>query len=721
MATVLDQRIRAGVNFRDYVTIVVRRKWIILMALASTVVATVFFVYRIPDIYESNSTIVIEEQNSFIADAMMNTQSRSMSFYEGILNSRTYLETVLDTIGLDLFKSTFPRYNRDDALRYIQSALSLQKTTYTSFLSLTARANAKELAFFIASNGTSIFQRRCQEVETETSRRTVIEIEKQLENIRKELEQSEHDFQRYQEQTGDVIAGTTPELKTLQEVYGSNLAQLGIKVADLAAEKTQLQMLETKITPQEFKASPGYIKLREKLDELEKERMRLDNLGIMFSGVSTVDKEIKEIEGELLQYKQPKESSVDPRIMRQWQDLRKSVLNKESEMELFNRRLESYKKAIANYKTENPDILLKSLELQRLKRTKEIYEKIYNILLEKAEEERIKNASTSAGIKVVDVARMPKNPVAKNESRYYLLAIIFGLLFGVGLAFLLEYNDTTIKSNEDIEKYLGIPILGTIPHIDHHKKDDIKINRRSSKSSKKTTRTQYPRNLLDFSGDDSVIAEAYRSLRTNITFASPDHPVQALLLTSAGPGEGKSLTIANLAMAHAQMGKRTLLIDTDLRRPVLHHLFNLSREPGFSELFVETADYDKCIRPTGHENMSIITAGIFTPNPAELIASHRMAQHIEYFRKNFDYIFFDTPPVVAVTDSVLLGAKIDGVLLVVKSHHTDREIAQRALRQLSNVNLKVIGTVLNDIDLTQRYSSYGYYKYYYHYYKSKKD
>ena len=195
-----------------------------------------------------------------------------------------------------------------------------------------------------------------------------------------------------------------------------------------------------------------------------------------------------------------------------------------------------------------------------------------------------------------------------------------------------------------------------------------------------------------------------------------------MLITSAGPGEGKSLTAANLAMAYAQMGKKMLLIDTDLRRPVLHHIFGEKREPGFSDLFInDTPDYShRIVKKTSKPNLSLITSGIFTPNPAELLGSYKMEKLIDYFSATFDIIFFDTPPIVAVTDSTLLGTKMDGLLMVIKSHHTDREIALWAVNSLRKVGVKLLGSVFNDIDLTQRYSGYGYYKYYYHYYKSKK-
>jgi len=716
------QHLQTGFKMKDYLALFVRRKWVIIIAFASVFGSSVYYASTIQDIYEAYATLVVEEHNTLIDQAMNFGGRYSLSFYQGILNSRTFMDMVVDSIGLNVITAVFPKMDRGGAVAYVKSSIDLRNTEYTSFLRFNVRAKTRELAYLIASIGTEAFRTQCQQVATEESRRTVVEIDNQLKLIRAKLEEVERDYQTYVDKTGGSAEGNRPELTTLQKTYAENVAQVGVKEADLAAEKKLLAKLEAQITPVEQERSPEYLRLRSKLSELEKEKIRLEGLGIRLSGVSAVDRDIQDVETQLLQYKKPQGTQApDARTIQQWQQLRLSVLNKESELDLFKRRLESYQSAIESYKKGNPDILLQSLEVQRLQRTKQIYENIYNFLLNKAEEERIRNASSIAGIKIVDTPRMPDRPIDKNESRYYILGIIFGLALGAGLALLIEFNDTTIKTNEDIDRWLGTSLLGTIPHIAYNKKNEFEIRRRSSSKRRGSTVLQYPRQLISFSGEDSIITEAYRSLRTNLSFVSPDRPLRAVLTTSAGPSEGKSLTIANLAMAYAQMGKKTLLVDTDLRRPILHHLFNMKREPGFSDLFGATPDYDKVIRPGGRDNLSIITAGLFTPNPAELIGSHRMEQHIEYFKSRFDMIFFDTPPVVAVTDATLLGTKLDGVLLVIKAHHTDREIAQRALQSLAAVGAKVVGIVLNDIDLTHRYSSYGYYKYYYHYYKSKTD
>lgn len=714
------QAFQSRTGLREYISVIIHRRLIIILSFVSIVLSTVFYIYRLPDTYEAFSTLVIEEQKSYVDQVMGNT-NRSLSFYEGILNSRTFLETVLDSIGDSAFIIVSPRLDQHTILEYIKNNLTLRKTTFASFLHLTARAPTKKLAYTLASVGTDLFRRRCHEVTSEESRRAVSEIEKQLKLIRANLEQAEHDFRTFSEKTGQVEEGSTPELKTLTEAYATSLAQLGVNEANLAAEKKQLTKLERKITPESKSQSPEYFKLRAKLRDLEKEKMRLENLGIRLSGISAIDREIQSIELKLLKFKRKQDLSLDPLSMRQWQELRKSVITKEGELELFKRRMESYQKAIETYKKGNPDLLSQSLELLRLKRSKEVYENLYTLLLEKTEEQRIKSAASNVGMKIVDLPVEPNKPISKNQTQFYIAGCFFGLLFGLGLAFLIEFNDTTIKSNDDIERYINLPVLGTIPHILHNRKSDLKIKRRSSKSQKATTISQYPRHVFNFDGDDSINTEAYRSLRTNILFTSPDKPLRIIALTSAGPSEGKSLTISNLAAAYAQMGKKTLLIDTDLRRPVLHHIFNQHREPGFSDLFIENPDFNKIIKKEIKPNLSLITAGIFTPNPAELLSSHKLDQILDYFRSEYDMIFFDTPPIVAVTDATLLGTKMDGLLVVVKSHHTDRDIVLRAVNILRKVGVRVVGAVLNDINLSHRYSSYGYYKYYYHYYKTKKD
>jgi len=265
-------------NIKEYIRVLRRRKFIILIAFVAVVSSTYYYVYKIEDIYESYATIVIEEENSLV-NSMMNVRGRSLSFYEGILNSRSFLQSVVDSVGLENFGALLPKCTYGDALEYIQNNLSLRKTSFTSFMHLTARAKTKEAAHLIARVGTEQFKKRCHEVVNEESQRAMKEIEKQLSLIRENLEIAEQDYRTFSETAGQSQDGSSPELKTLQEAYATSLAQLGLREADLNAEKEILTKLEKKITPDNKKNSKEYNSLKAKLMELEKEKMRLESLG----------------------------------------------------------------------------------------------------------------------------------------------------------------------------------------------------------------------------------------------------------------------------------------------------------------------------------------------------------------------------------------------------------------------------------------------------------
>jgi len=209
--------------------------------------------------------------------------------------------------------------------------------------------------------------------------------------------------------------------------------------------------------------------------------------------------------------------------------------------------------------------------------------------------------------------------------------------------------------------------------------------------------------LITLTDPRSPAAEAYRTLRTNLTFAGLDKPIETLVVTSAAPGEGKSTTLANLAVTMAQGERRTILVDADLRRPSLHEIFEVSNSRGLTTMFVEQeALEDPPLVESGVENLLLLPSGPLPPNPADLLGSHRMEEVIGVLRERADLVLFDAPPVIAVTDAAVLGTKVDGVLLVVRAGHTRREHAQRAKELLERVRVRVIGAVLTNapVDIT---------------------
>ncbi len=218
--------------------------------------------------------------------------------------------------------------------------------------------------------------------------------------------------------------------------------------------------------------------------------------------------------------------------------------------------------------------------------------------------------------------------------------------------------------------------------------------------------------LLTMSQPKSVTAEAYRSLRTNLDFLSPDNPLKTIIFTSSGTKEGKSKTISNLAISMAQAGKKTVLLDCDLRKPMLHRFFTMPNYEGLSSLLTNEITSEEALRQTEIENLQIITSGLIPPNPAELLGSQRMGALLEELKEKFQIVLLDTPPVIAVADAVILGGKVDGVVLVVASHQTHREMLNKAYGILKKGKVNLIGAILNKYPLpSQKSYYYDYYQY----------
>jgi succinoglycan biosynthesis transport protein ExoP len=306
---------------------------------------------------------------------------------------------------------------------------------------------------------------------------------------------------------------------------------------------------------------------------------------------------------------------------------------------------------------------------------------------------------------VVDPAPLPTDPVSRSLPQYVLLALVAGLGLGGGLAFLLEYLDWTIKTPEELDALYGQSTLGVIATI----------------KNGKTGKAQ-PEQVVALTNPQSPIAEAFRALRTNLQFAcardagtgaSPGRPLRSLLITSAGPMEGKTLTAANLAVVLAHAGSRVILVDADLRRPRLHRVFDVPREPGLTNLIIDgkNGDVESYLRPTAVKYLRVLPCGPLPRNPAELLGLPRTAQVMEQLQGLADMVIYDSPPVATVTDAVVLGSRVDGVLHVVQAGGPRREVVLRVKAQLEKVGARVLGPVLNQVDI----SDVGYYHYYYYY------
>ena len=371
----------------------------------------------------------------------------------------------------------------------------------------------------------------------------------------------------------------------------------------------------------------------------------------------------------------------------------------------------------------------KELQHTQLVREKDNAEKIYSLIQQRSEETNLSTElSQINNVRVLDAAMEPVVPVRPRVKLNLALAIVIGLLGGIGLAFLLEALDISVKTQEDVEKGLGLAFLGIIPTF---ASDGSSRGRRSRRSRRRKHSQHAPESrpgrhpdLFCHDNPKSSAAECCRSIRTNIMFMSPDRPPRKVLVTSASPQEGKTTVAISLAITMAQSGSRVVIVDSDMRRPRIHTAFGMSNDEGLSTAILGSRKVEELIRPTQVPGLDILPCGPIPPNPAELIHSERFREVIAQLERLYDRVVYDSPPVIAVTDPVILSRYVDGVVMVIKSMVTNRRAAKFAVKSMRDVGANLLGAVLNDLDLENR--EYGYYHYYYYrkygyYYGSRDD
>jgi succinoglycan biosynthesis transport protein ExoP len=340
---------------------------------------------------------------------------------------------------------------------------------------------------------------------------------------------------------------------------------------------------------------------------------------------------------------------------------------------------------------------------QRLSAEVATAQQLYATLLGELQRARIAESSEAGYVTVLDNAMQPFLPVSPNRRRIFLTALIFGAILGLGAAVVLENLDDSVKSPDEVREQFGLPVVGTIPGI----KDSDLPGENGAEVARRLATHFDPR---------SPVAEAYRSLRTNLAFARAHEAMRILVLTSPGPADGKSTTVANLAITFAQQGQRTLLIDGDLRRAVLDKMFKVPRSPGLTDVLVGRQQLRDVIHKTEIEHLSVVGSGPFPPNPSELLGSSAMKDVLRDAQGEYDVVLIDSPPLLAVTDAAVLATLADGAILVIRVGATAKAAVRRAVAQLQTVHGRIVGAVLNDVDLRSGAfsGSYGYYYYYYY-------
>lgn len=402
-------------------------------------------------------------------------------------------------------------------------------------------------------------------------------------------------------------------------------------------------------------------------------------------------------------------------IQSQLKDSSKSLEEKlKNEYDRAVRDENMLKAALTQAKAEAIQQNQAAIQYNLLKGDVETNKALYQDFLNKTNQAQAQVAEQQNNLRVIEPAQVPGGPIGPRRKFTILVALLLSTAAGFGLAFLLEYLDNTIKTVEDVGRYAQLPALSVVPAVagNSHRKL-VGKSRRVLGNGRSRQSASAPSFQLATLDNHSSAAEAYRVLRTSVLLSAAGRPPKTVLVTSGQPGEGKTTTVINTAISLAQTSASVLIVDCDLRRPTAHKVLGVDPSQGLSTYLSRDVALDGLIQKLPIPNLSLLPCGPVPPNPAELIISEKMKEMLRELAERYDHILIDSPPLINVTDPVILSTMVDGVILVVHGGKSTRDVLRRARQELSTVGAKIFGVVLNNVDLRKDgYDDYYYYRYY---------
>jgi len=548
--------------------------------------------------------------------------------------------------------------------------------------------------------------------------------ENKLSDIEKELTHYKKQERMY-DLDGNAIAITSQIGSIEGEIYNS-ISEINIRQEKYNHLKSKLSNDEKNLAEQLMNnINIQVISLRNEISQLEAQLIQnIAQYGENHGAVKDLKSKMQGLKNQLNTKvtELTKQGIIVQDPLQTRQDIVMELIALDSEIMGIKLKKNESEKLLIIFESKLDSLPPKQLEFSRLQRNSMVLNQNYSLLRQKLEEAKINVASQVGKVQIVDYSRTPGN-TGHNHNRTILMGFIFGFGAGVALALGLEFLDNTIKTTHDIERK-DLAVLGIIPSIGEEQYENKKqwFSTGNALSSSKSSR-KLKRRLITHEDPRSPVSEAYRSLRTSMLYSSSaDKKIKSILVSSAGPGEGKTTTVANLAITYANLGKKTILIDTDLRRPVIHKVLDIQKEPGITDyLSGATDDFNDIVQKTTIENLFVVPSGIIPPNPSELLGSQRMADLLQKLEDEWDMILFDSPPLVAVTDATMVSKEIDQIVMVVKVGQTDKKAFDHTITSLRNVHAPLGGVILNAVTHKNSYGSYYYYYQYYHYYGSDKE
>jgi polysaccharide biosynthesis transport protein len=703
----------------DYIIILRKHQWLVLTFLLTVVTVVTIASFKMKPVYQAAARVEVDRDNQ---PAMPFNDSNEFTAYE---DTENYIETQTkilqsETLALMTIKSLdlgrYPEFgganasatpgrsqvSRPAILGAFLGRLSVKRVPTSRLIEVQFEAENAQLAAQVVNTHLQNYIEQNFRSKYDATMQASNWLSSELEELRIKVEKSE-DARIAYERENQIW-----QIDEKQDITTQKLADLSKAVTEAQTDEAEKEALYRMALSGNVDALPAarsnevianLLRRKSELDEQHAEA--LDQYGPNFPKVLRLATQQQDVDVNLDKARKTMVESI------------------EEEFNTAKSHVELLQEALDKQKAEANDLAEKLVQYHILQHDAESNKTLYDGLQQKLKEATITVGLHSDNIRVVDPALVPSSPSRPQKARNILLAFLVGLVGGIGLALFREYLDNTVKSPDDVEQLTGLPSLAVVPSLPGMSTGNKRLSRNAAAAG--AAPGTGPRvELLSFVQPKSQISEAFRALRTSLLLSQADHPPQVILVTSALPREGKTTAAVNLAVTLAQLGDRTLLIDSDMRKPGVRRALNLTsgKEAGLSSYLAGVSTLDEVTVPHPTiENLVALTTGPVPPSPADLLSSHRMREAITELRHKFKFIVIDSPPVMAATDAVLISALTDGVLLVVRSGETPKEAFTRTRDLLAAVKCRLLGVVLNAVDSSapDYYYSYRYYPYAYGY------
>jgi len=706
----------------DSLRVLVKRKWIILSCLAGIFSIVAIASLRMTPVYEASGTIQINKPDSSLN--FQNSATFNVDYYDP-----TELETELKILQSDLLATQVIRELNLDrgpalagqappspssidlapdplesdparasaAVESFKSNLKVDLSPNTRIVEVHYRSPDPQMAANIVNTLMQTYVENNYKARFESTMQASDWLTKQLIDLQMKLETDEEKVVRFQKE--HEILGTDEK----QNIIMSKLDELNKALTEAESERMDKEALYRLVEsgdPNAIAASSGSVSVGSNsqsasvlLDNLRAKKADLKiqvadlntQFGPAYPKLAQLNNQLKEVDAEM--------DSELKKILSALRGQYTTALERENML----------RDAFEKQKQEANKLNESAIEYSMLKREADTSRELYDGLLEKLKEAGVAAGLKSNNYRIVDNARPPQAPIEPDIPRNLLFAVVLGLASGVGLAFVLEALDSTVRTTEQAQLISGLSSLGMIPLGSKAAREGSNPKRLVIATSKEAVE------LVTQARPQSQMAESYRALRTSLLLSNLGAPPKVIMVTSALPQEGKTTTSINTAVVLAQKGVRVLLIDADLRRPSIHKTLGMGPHSGLSNVLTGSTTLDQAIVRTALlPNLFVLPAGTPPPNPAELLASPNMRDVLQQLREHYDHVVIDTPPSLSVTDAVVLSPRADAVILVIRSGQTSKTALRRSRDILFQVNAKLVGVLLNAVDL----SSPDYYYYY---------